>query len=64
MTKENVVCVHARTQEYYTQPLKKTLPLITWIDLEGIKVSEVSQTERQIPYNLTHVWNLKNKQMK
>lgn len=27
-------------------------------------LSEVSQTEKQIPYDLTHRWNLKTKQSK
>ena len=30
---------------------------ITWIDIEIIILSEVSQ--RQIPYDITYVWNLK-----
>lgn len=31
------------------------------MDLEGIKFSEMSDTEKQIPYNFTSMWNLKNK---
>ena len=31
----------------------------TWMDLEIISLSEVSQTERQISYDITHMWNLK-----
>ena len=30
-------------------------------DLEGIMPSEISQTERQILYDITYTWNLKNK---
>ena len=30
----------------------------TWMDLEIIILSEVSQ-KRQIPYNITYMWNLK-----
>ena len=30
-------------------------------DLEGITLSEISQTERQILCNITYIWNLKNK---
>ena len=30
----------------------------TWMDLEIITLSEVSQTERQI-YDITYMWNLK-----
>ena len=33
----------------------------TWVDLEGIMLSEVSQTERQIPHDFTYVRNLTNK---
>ena len=32
-----------------------------WIDLEMIKISEVSRTERLISYDVTYVWNLKKK---
>ena len=32
------------------------------MNLEGIMLSETSQTEKKIPYNLTYMWNLKNKQ--
>ena len=28
------------------------------MDLEGIKLSETSDRERQIPYDLTYMWNL------
>ena len=31
----------------------------TWMDLEIIILSEVTQVERQIPYGITYVWNLK-----
>ena len=43
------------------QLLKKTeiLPFATWMDLESIMLCEISQTERQILYNLTYIWNLK-----
>ena len=35
----------------------------TWVDPEGIRLSEISQTdrERQILYVITSMWNLKNK---
>ena len=32
-----------------------------WIDLENIMLSEISQTERQKLYDITYLWNLKNK---
>lgn len=31
------------------------------MDLEGIMLSEVSQTERRIPYDFTYIWILKYK---
>ena len=34
----------------------------TWMDLEGIMLSEVSRTERQILYDLTYMGNQKKKQ--
>ena len=34
---------------------------VAWMDLEGIMLSEISQTEREIWYVLTYMWNLKNK---
>ena len=33
----------------------------TWMDLETVMQSEVSQKERQIPYANTYIWNLKKK---
>ena len=39
---------------------KKEIPpfAITWMNLESIVLSEVSQTERQILYNLIYRWDL------
>ena len=34
----------------------------TWVDLESIMLSEISQTERQILYGFTYMRNQKNKQ--
>ena len=31
----------------------------TWMDPEIIILSEVSEKERQIPYDITYMWNLK-----
>ena len=54
MYKEDVVyththmCMHTHTMEYYSDIKKnKILPLAaTWMDLEGIMLSEISQTEK------------------
>ena len=32
----------------------------TWMDLEIILLSQVIQTEKDIEYNITYMWNLKN----
>ena len=50
------------TMGYYSA-LKKNeiLPFtVTWMDLEGIMLSEINQTEGQILYDITYMWNLKN----
>ena len=31
----------------------------TWMQLEIIILSEISQKERQIPYDITYIWNIK-----
>ena len=50
------------TMEYYSAIKKKEIEpfAATWMDLEIIILSEVSQTEkRQILYDITCMWNLK-----
>ena len=50
--------------EYYPVIKKnEVLPFtMTWMELENIMLSEVSLVrERQIPYNFTNMWNLRNK---
>ena len=32
----------------------------TWMDLEIILLRQVIQTEKDIEYNITYMWNLKN----
>ena len=32
----------------------------TWMDLEIILLSEVIQTEKDVDYDITYMWNLKN----
>ena len=65
MDKENVRCLythththtHTHTMEYYSAiKMKEILPLMTtWMDLEGIMLSEISQTEE----DKYRTWNLK-----
>ena len=49
------------TMEYYSAiKQNKILPFATaWMDLEGIMLSEIDR-KRQILYNITYMWNLKN----
>ena len=51
---------HIHTKECYW-PLKEgNLAIaLTWLDLESILLKEMSDKERQIPYDLTYMWNLK-----
>ena len=48
--------------EYYSAIKNEILPFAaTWMDLEIIILSEVkSDRERQISYDVTYTWNLKN----
>ena len=49
--------------EFYSSMRKKEMPFAkTWMDLEGIMLSGISHTKREIPYDLTNMWNLKTKQ--
>lgn len=36
----------------------------TWLELESIMLSEMSQSEKDLSYDLTHMWDLKNKSAK
>ena len=49
------------TMEYYLAIKKnKIMPFAaTWMELESLILSEVkSERERQIPYDITYIWNL------
>ena len=58
MDKEDVVHIHTGIllshKKYEIMPFAAT-----WMDLEIIILSEVRR-ERQIPYDITHMWNIKN----
>ena len=50
----------ANTMEYYSAIKNEILPFVaTWMDLEAIMLSEISQTERHILCDITYIWNLK-----
>ena len=66
------MCVHSHTHmhtytppplEYYSAIKKKEILsfVTTWMALEGIMLSEISDRERQTLHDLTYTWNLKNK---
>ena len=50
--------------KYYSAIEKnRILPFAaTWMNLEGIMLSELSQTERQILHGITYMWNPKGQQ--
>ena len=62
MDRENVHTHTHDTMEHYLAIKKiKILPFVaTWIYLEGIMLSEVSQTEKEKILYITYMWNLKN----
>mgnify|MGYP006951420771 CR=1 FL=1 len=35
--------------------------MTTWMDLEGIMMTEINKTERQMPYYFTYMWDLVKK---
>ena len=48
------------TVEYYSAIKKnKIMPFAaTWMELETLILSEMSEKEGQIPYDITYIWNL------
>ena len=61
MDKEDRICIHNGRLVIKNNEI---LPFSTiWIDLEGFMLSEISQTEKQIPYDFTYTWTLITKQM-
>ena len=61
MDKEDVVYKY-KMKHFSAIKKKEILPFATtWMDLEGIMLSEKSQTEKDKSYDFTYTWNLKNK---
>ena len=54
MDKEDVVYTHTYTEEYYLVIKNEMLPLVaTWMDLEFIILTKVSQTENDKYYMIS-----------
>ena len=53
---------HIYTMECYSAIERNKIELFaaTWLDLEFVILSEVSQTEKTISYDITYMWNLRN----
>ena len=50
--------------EYYSAMKNEIMSLaLTWMNLEGIMLSD-TETQRQITYYFTYMWNLKKKKNK
>ena len=48
------------TMEYYSAIKNEIIPFATtWMDLDIIILSDMSDRERQILYDITYMWNLK-----
>ena len=60
MDKEDIAYIY--TKEYYLDIKKnEILPFaVTWMNLENIMLSEMSERERCILHDITYMWNLKN----
>ena len=60
MDKEDVVYTY--TMEYYAAIKNEILPFaMTCMQLQGIMLSEISQSEKDNYYDVIHMWNLRNK---
>ena len=51
---------HIYTMEYYSAIKKDDIMpfAATWMELDTLILSEMSQKDRQIPYDITYNWNL------
>ena len=55
---------YIHTMEYYSAIRRKQiLPFATtWMELEGIMFSEISQIGEQVPNDFTHLWSIRTKE--
>ena len=56
---KDVVSIHIQNGKLAIKKNEILPSATTWIDLEGIMLSEISQ--RKILYDFTYLWNPKNK---
>ena len=59
MDKEDVVYIHSGILVGDEKELNLDI-VTTWMELEGIMLSKISQSEGQISYDFTRMWNLRN----
>ena len=59
MTKQDVLNIHNRILLSCKKKDEIMLLAATWMNLEIIRLSEICQRERQIPYDITYMWNIK-----
>ena len=59
MDKEGVIYIHNGILGSHKN--KEIICATTWMDLEGIMLSEVSQIEKDKYHVFNYTWNLKNK---
>ena len=52
------VCVCVHTQEYYSA-IKYNNPICSYMDGPRLYYTKWNKLERQIPYDITYMWNLK-----
>ena len=52
---------HVYTMQYYSaiKKIEILLFVTTWMNLEGVTLSEISQTEKDTLQDFTYMWNLK-----
>ena len=60
---KGVGCIHSGILLSNNNKNEILPPVATWMDPEGVRLSQISLTERQTPYDFTHTENLKTKQM-
>ena len=60
MNKKSVVHLHNGILHGHKKEGNLTFA-IAWMDLESIMLSEISQSEKETPHDLSYIYNLMNK---